>query len=96
METIRTRALIGLSLLVTSHLGQIGKIIGQNRRSENRRLPEWPIAKTADDSLGPPEINLPIPLISVIELCILHVSSVINILIKYSVFRYMFLFKSEC
>ena len=38
-------------------------IVGQNRRSENRRLPEWPIAKTADESLGPPEINLPIPLI---------------------------------
>ena len=38
-------------------------IVGQNRRSENRRLPEWPIAKTADASLGPPEINLPIPLI---------------------------------
>ena len=33
-------------------------IIGQNRR-----LPEWPIAKTADNSLGPPEINLHIPLI---------------------------------
>ena len=40
-----------------------GAIVGQNRRSENRRLPEWPIAKTADESLGPPEINLPIPLI---------------------------------
>ena len=29
----------------------------------NPRLPEWPIAKTADDSLGPSEINLHIPLI---------------------------------
>ena len=38
-------------------------IMGQNRRSENRRLPERAIAKTADDSLGPPEINLHIPLI---------------------------------
>ena len=25
--------------------------VGQNRRSENRRLPKWPIAKTAVDSL---------------------------------------------
>ena len=40
-----------------------GVIVGQNHRSENRRLPEWPITKTADDSLGPPEINLHIPLI---------------------------------
>ena len=64
--------------------------MGQNRRSDNRRLPERPIAKTADDSLGPPEINFHIRDYSpnsVIELYILHMPSVINILIKYSVFR---------
>ena len=42
---------------------EVERIMGQNRLSENRRLPERPIAKMADDSLGPPEINLPIPLI---------------------------------
>ena len=54
-----------MSMKLTLLMGPLHdqKIIGQNRRSENLRLPEWPIAKTADDSLGPPEINLHIPLI---------------------------------
>ena len=56
--------------------------------NKNRRLPKWPIAKTADELLGSPEINLLIP----------HILSVIDS--KYSCLVFCVflcvLFNSEC